>query len=231
MENIKLRSEKTYYFAIPLLEIKIEQYGINIEKQYAFCSFYYPLKYQPLDDFLYLIKVYNYFSTDFKVGIDALDEQKLLFGESRYYPFIVTNGEMKWILIGEKSEYRSLDDFPDLKMSGLNARNNPSERNWFLLKNAGMNGQSWNKFKRSFDEVKNLEYGDELSEVLVKYRIYIEILKNKLIDRAVKPTLEEWKDILFDLVIKEPSAKRTKPEIIRNEFVESYTYDYVFGSD
>ncbi len=221
------KGETTYYFAIPLLEIWIKEYDLHVDKQYAFGSFYYPSRYQDPDDFLYLIKVYDFFNESSNQDVEFIGQQKLLFGESRYIPFIVNRGEMKWISLGNKFEDRNLEDFPDLKLSSLNMNVKQEDRNWFLLKNAGLNGQHWNQYQRPFHEIKHLEYGDELNEVLVKFRIYIILLNRTFTSKQILLNIEEWKKLLLDIIVREPSTKKTKPEIIKNEFIENYLIDYL----
>ncbi len=225
---MKLNEEINYFFAIPLLQINIPEYSIHIPQQFAFCCIYYPAKLQDKDDFYYFIKVYNLLDKDYQKTAFDLMRHDLLFGESRYIPFIVTKGEMKWVLIDKISETRTINSFQDLKLSNLkNNYSSQKDRKWFLLKNSGLGGEPWNHFPRSYEEVKQLEFGDEMSEVSIKFRIYIEILKLEFSKRRIDLEIGKWKEILYELIIKEPSTKKSNEQEIKTDFIESYIYDYL----
>ena len=222
---MKLKGERTYYFAIPLQEIHLKKYDYHFSKKYGFCSFYFPSIYQDPEDFLYLIKVYDYFDDSSKMNIDLLNERKLLFGESLYFPFIPTRGEMKWILIGEKEGERRLEDFPDLRISSLPTTIHPEKRNWFLVKNADLKEENWEMNQRTYPEIKHLELAERMSEPSVKLRIYISVLKKDFAKKKIKIDIVEWRKILFEIMITETAAKKTKEKAL-NEFIESFVYDY-----
>lgn len=224
---MKLKGEINYFFAIPLLQINITEYSIHIPKQFAFCSIYYPAKLQDFDNFYYFIKVYSLLDKDYQKTASEVMRHDLLFGESRYIPFIVVKGEMKWILIDKISETREINSFANLKLSNLKNNYSHEDKKWFLLKNSGLRGEPWNQFPRPYEEVKQLEYGDEMSEITVKFRIYIEILKLEFFKRGINIEIGKWKEILYSLIIKEPSTKKSNKLEIKENFIESYIYDYL----
>jgi len=220
------RGETNYYFSIPLLNIDIEKYDIHLKSQFAYCSIYYPSLYQDSDDYIYLIKIYDYFDTRLSVDISTINAKSLLFGESRFFPYIVTTGDMKWTLLGEMGQVRKVEEFPDLRISGLNKEIKHSEQRWFILKNCGINQDSWNQHKANFEDIKHLEFGEELNEVLVKMRIYILLIKRELYDRQIVISREEFKDVILGVLIMEPTAEKFDTLIIK-EFIDSYLYDFL----
>lgn len=224
---MKLKGERNYFFAVPLQKVDSEKHGVHFPETYGFCCLYYPSSYQDDQDFLYLIKVFDYFDDTPEVNIKSLSAKKLLFGESLFIPYIPTRGQLKWILIGEQIQFRELADFPNLKLSSPQTTIHPNQRNWFLIENAGFNDQAWNKNKRTYTEVKHLESGENMSEVSVKLRMYISMLKSEFQKRGIKVELVEWKELLFNIIINEPATKKSSPESIKNDFLEGFIYDYL----
>jgi hypothetical protein len=226
---MKLKGEVTYYFAIPLQSIHLKNFDVHFSKKYGFCSFYYPSVFQDDEDFLYLIKVYDLFN-DQILEKETVKNSQLLFGESLHFPLIPNRGKMKWLLLGEEKFERGYDSFPDLRVSSLPTTLPPEKRNWFVLKNANMNQDSWNKHKRTYLEVKDLELGEKMWEGSVKLRIYICVLKNEFKKRNIVLTTEEWINLLLNIMINEESAKKTDQNKMK-DFINSFAIDYLNNSN
>jgi hypothetical protein len=214
---------KNYFFAIPLQEIKIEEINVKTPVKFAFCSIYFPKSYQDIEDYIYLIKVFDYFRNEINIIPDSIDKKNLLFGESRMLPFIPTNGEMKWIKIGEMKNKREYNDFPDFKVSNLQSNLEPSKRKWRIMKKCG--------FKETpeiaeYEKIKNLEYSDEQAEIGIKFRIYVHLIKEILKKSNYELTLNQWKEIIFDILQNEPALKKISKSDIKNVLIENYIYDY-----
>lgn len=219
------KSETNYYFAIPLQAISIEKYEIKIEEQFGYCSLYYPSNYQDFDDFIYFVKVYDFFSKDILRDFHLIKNQSFLFGESRFIPYIPIRGQMKWILINEESEIRDIDSFSNYKTCNSLTNKPPLERIWYLLQNGGLNGQI--EIKSSYESVKHLEFGQLTSEVGVKLRVYIALIKKALESVNGKLSIDEWKELIFVLIRNEAAAKKSSAEDIKSNLIENYIYDWV----
>lgn len=216
---MKIEVNKNYYFAIPIYGFANE--FLDLPLQWFFCSIYSPVEIEEGDNLL--IKVYDMFTDSSEVKLETIKASELLFGESLMLPYIPLRGKQKWIQLFEEDDMRSIQNLPDLKMSNLEFAKPFEDRRWYRVKNAGFTNEI---ISQKYSDLKDLEFADELSEVVVKMRVYIHLI-NQLLSKVKKEIgLEIYKEVLFSILRREPSLTKMSNSDIKDKLINNFFNDY-----
>lgn len=224
MKNLIEYEDTNYFYAFPLQQIEYPEYGINVKYNYTYCSLSFPYSLQSeskeISD-LYMIRVYRYFTESLEKDIETIKSKTLFFGESRFFPYIPTRGVNKWIKIGEEEVgERKRKDLPNLRTTNFNSFDYYKDRDWYLLKNGGFH-HKWNKYKVDWEQVRDLEDGNFLSDFIVLEKVYLLlILENLSSKQILPPTHADIKKILFELMIKHNPQNSKDILKATNEFID-----------
>lgn len=216
--------EKTtlYYFAIPLENIEGDRQS---KVKFAFCSIFVPVERE--EDDCFLVKVFNFFSETTNVLIHDIENSDLLFGESLILPFIPLRGKSKWTLLEKKIIDRTYSDFPDLKLSNLEFHKPMEERRWFRIFNCGFGTRTLER--QDYSLLKHLEFGDDLSEIGVKMRIYIHLMNQDLSESTASISKKAYCESLFQILRNEPSLIKMSDQTIKEQLIANYIDDYFYS--
>jgi len=101
---------------------------------------------------------------------------------------------------------------PDLKYSA-NVNCSP-EGNWFYMKEG--NYMIFSSIKSEFEKVRHLEGISMYDDSIIRLRVVIELLKKKVKQGKVKLSIEDYKNVAYEVLLSDPVLARADENMLKS---------------
>lgn len=171
---------------IPFSEIKLLE---DVKLESINCS-YIPLKeFNGTDKCL---------MTVYSPHMDSFDKDKMLFGRV-LSELPQTRGKSKVMKVGQAERVIEKQNLPHLKYSN---NNDKETGNWFYAKDG--NYFIFSTFKSTYDKVSHLEGISIYADNILRLRIVIELLKERMNEQQIKLSMDDLRSIAFSVLRSDP---------------------------